>query len=118
MTFDLNAVAAEALGEPFTFTWGDGDEQREFSIGRDVDIRWLTSLQGGNLRTALIRLLGADQFAEFDATSKPFGAEHFSALVKAYNEHLGGGPGKSRPSSKRSKSTAPRSRQISSSSTR
>ena len=117
MTFDLNAVASEALGDPFVFTWGDGDELQEFTIGRDVDIRWLMSLQEGQLRTSLVRLLGEDQYRAFDEITKPFGAEQFSALISAYKAHLGGGPGKSKGSSTRSKSTAPKSRRITSSST-
>lgn len=85
MPFDLDAVAAEANGEPFEFTFG-GDT---YTLPPSVDLRVVGALTAGDVTDALRRLLGAEQWAKLDASDAVFTADQFKALFDAYLAHCG-----------------------------
>jgi hypothetical protein len=85
MAFDLDALARETEGEPFTFTFG-GDE---YELPAQPDVRAITAASAGRVEEMLERLLGADQWARLQASPALLTQEMFKGLLTAYGEHLG-----------------------------
>lgn len=106
--FDLDAVAREATGEPFTFIFGG----ELFSLPASPDVRFLDAL-GSERITDTVRLMFGEDWARVEASSTTLTAEVASALLNAYVSHLGTTQGKSSRSTGSSKSTAERSRRTS-----
>jgi hypothetical protein len=94
--FDLDAVEAEALGEPFPFTFGG----REYVLPhvQDMDRKVLLAADQGE-QAAMEELfrtgLGAD-FEEFDR--QPMKLRTLEALFRNWLEHCGLEPGELRAS--------------------
>lgn len=80
--FDLDAVIAEASGEPFTFTLGG----ETFTMASPEDCDWQVALQPGNGELFVAELLG-DQFERFCAHKVPSRA--LNALLDACQRHYG-----------------------------
>lgn len=96
--FDLDAVEAEASGEPFEFTFGG----RTYTLPhlKDIDRRVLDAADQGDIaamKEAFRTGLGSD-YAEFDA--KPMKLGSLDALFRAWTEHSGLTPGESRASTR------------------
>jgi hypothetical protein len=93
--FDLDAVAKEASGEPFTFTLGG--EQFELPVLTGLDrrefARFLGAIKGEDIDGALALLLGGQGWARFDAL--PITMEQVNKLLEAYLAHQGLTPGES-----------------------
>lgn len=90
---DLDALAAEGEGEPFTFSWA-GDT---YSMPTLAQLPWTVASEiVGDLPTPdkLALILGDEPFERFKA--KPCSAAKLRALLNAYLDHQGlGGPGES-----------------------
>lgn len=96
--FDLDAVEAEASGEPFEFTFGG----RTYTLPhlKDIDRRVLDAADQGDIaamKEAFRTGLG-DDFEEFDAQPMKLGT--LDALFRAWTEHSGLQPGESRASTR------------------
>lgn len=83
--FDLNAVIAEAAGEPFTFKLGD----ETYELPASPDMQLLAILAGGKLDEMLPALFGAAQYARFVESGAKLPAAAFDALLSKYMEHAG-----------------------------
>lgn len=94
MTFDLDAVANEATGTPFTFTFGG----EEYELAAEVDIVAAAALEGGRLYEGLRRMLGAAQLARMEASTAVLDQAKLAALLDAYKAHLGVSLGESKAS--------------------
>lgn len=100
--FNLDAVVAEATGEPFRFVFG-GDT---YEMSPQPDIITARLLQTGQLVAGFERLLGAEQWERLVAASEVLDMPRLVALFEAYADHLGIDLGESEASSSSSKSTA------------
>lgn len=97
--FDLDALEAEALGEPFTFQW----KGETYTMPVDMPLE-AGRMFGTDSIEAFRLALGADVW---DGMPEPPGVEMSKALVDAYLEHHGfKDSGKSSGSSDNSTSTA------------
>jgi hypothetical protein len=83
--FDLDAFERDAVAEPFTFRFGGV----VFSLPADPDMRAVGSMATGDVLAALERLLGPEQWSQFEAVPEQFGASRFAALMERYQAHLG-----------------------------
>jgi len=81
--FDLDAVARDADGEPFPFTFGG----ETWTLPANPDMRAVDELTKDPMG-GLSRLLG-DQWEAFEAVPQVFGTREFAALLDAYQSHLG-----------------------------
>ncbi|MDH4158650.1 MAG: hypothetical protein OEV62_00150 [Actinomycetota bacterium] len=81
--FDLDAVARDADGAAFEFTFGG----QGWELPANPDMRAVDELTRDPM-AGLSRLLG-DQWADFEALPQVFGAREFAALLEAYQSHLG-----------------------------
>jgi len=107
--FNLDA----ALGDPFRFTFCG----EEYSL--PPDITWAAGdlLSDGKIQEGIRELLGEDQWARLQEAPQPFGTRSFTAVLTAYNAHLGLDSGESEASSPSSADTVGQSRRTSSAST-
>ena len=110
MPFDLDAVAREAEGEPFSFTFGG----EEYELPPQPDILGAAAATGGRLDVLLRRLLGDDQWNRLLDSPATFTNEHLQALMDAYGAHLGIDMGNSQASPSFYKSTVAPSKRTSS----
>lgn len=85
MTFDLDAVANEAEGEPFEFTFGG----ESYTLAASVDVRAAAMLQVGRLDTAFRLMLGEEQWERMTASPAVFNGKKLDALLDAYGKHIG-----------------------------
>lgn len=89
--FDLDAVEAEAAGEPFEFTFGG----RTYALPhvKDVDRKILLAAEQGEKAAmdALLQLGLGDEYEEFNA--QPMKLRSVEALFLAWLEHCGLEPG-------------------------
>jgi hypothetical protein len=88
-TYDLDAVIAEQDAPPFPFRFGGED----FHLPGSMDLRVVRLFSAGDPLAALEALLGAEQFARFDAVDRVFDDRAFKALLDQYGAHLGVGRG-------------------------
>lgn len=100
--FNLDAVATEAAGEPFQFTFGGNT----YTLPVEPDLVTARLLQKGQVADALGRLLGPEQWDSLVESDEVFTLSHLEALFGAYGEHLGIDMGESPASSSSSKGTA------------
>jgi hypothetical protein len=110
MPFDLDAVAREAEGEPFPFTFGE----EEYVLPPQPDLLAVAAASGGRLDQLLRRLLGEEQWNHMLESPATFTAAHLEALMNAYGEHLGIDMGNSEASPSFYKSTVAPSKRTSS----
>lgn len=108
MTFNLDAVEVEASGKPFVFTFGG----EKYTIDAPPDVQGAAMLERGEVSAAMERLLGEEQWARIIASDEVLDGNRFAALFEAMGDHFGVDAGKSSGSSRSSKNTAGRSRQI------
>lgn len=105
MAFDLDALIAEAEGEPFAFVFGGV----EFTWAGSIDYRVTDLLGEGKLFEALERLNG-DQHEKFTATWEAHPGVLSSKVVYGlfgeHAKHAGSSLGESSASAVSSKSTA------------
>jgi hypothetical protein len=101
--YDLDAVEAEAVEEPFVFRLGG----EVFTMAAPEDADWQVtdemSETNAGLRTFVRDLLGDDdyeRFAKHRLTNK-----QITGLLDACNQHYGTTPGKTRASGRSSRST-------------
>ena len=87
--FNLDAVEAEATGQPFEFDWHD--ESYSLPSAGDADWRALAALDSGKLEAGLRGLMGDDQYDRF--ASRPLATKKLGKLVEAYLEYQGVKPG-------------------------
>jgi hypothetical protein len=99
--FDLDAVAAEADGEPFVFTFGG----EEYVLAPKVDIRVGIALAEEDWIGALRRMLG-DQWDRLVASPAALTGPLAGTLIRAYLDHSGQSAGESSASSRSSGNTA------------
>lgn len=92
--FDLDAVASEAKGDPFTFRWAG--EEWTLPPVKSVDWRDARALERGEIEAAFPKLMGAEQFNRF-ATHR-LDIDGLGKLVAAYMKHQGLTPGESEAS--------------------
>lgn len=111
--FDLDALAAEARGEPFRFRFGGDD----YEMPPNVDIRAALAANEGRILDAFSILLGAEQWQRMLDSESTLDSDLFDKLMQAYYAHIGTSVGESRASSSSSKSTAGPSRRTSKRST-
>ena len=101
MSFDLDALAAEAGGEPFRFTFGG----EEYELPPRIDFRVGVALAEGDSVGAVRYMLGEHWQRILDSEQTLDG--HLAGeLLKAYMEHSRTNVGESEASSRSSKSTA------------
>lgn len=96
--FDLDAVEAEAAGEPFSFVFGG----RTYTLPHlhDIDRKLLNTADQGDIaamREAFKTGLG-DDYEEFEA--QPMKLRSLEALFRAWTEHSGLQPGESQASTR------------------
>lgn len=96
--FDLDAVEAEAAGEPFEFVFAG----RTWTLPHlhDIDRKLLNAADQGDIaamREAFRTGLG-DDYTEFDA--QPMKLRSLDALFRAWTEHSGLNPGESQASTR------------------
>lgn len=109
MPFDLDAVAREAEGEPFEFTFGGED----YELPPQPDLLAVAAAAGGRIDQMLRRLLGEDQWNHMVESPATFNATHLEALMDAYGQHLGIDMGNSEASPSFYKSTVAPSKRTS-----
>lgn len=110
--FDLDALAAEADGEPFTFIFGG----ETYELPPRIDFRVGVALREGDEYEAIRRMLG-DQWDRVLASDAVFTGALAGQLLRAYLDHSKADAGESVASSRSSKSTAGRSKRTSKGST-
>lgn len=96
---DLQASRAarlEALGEPVVLKWDDGIE---FTLPVEMPAEFALCGQEGNMRAAIVALLGDDQAAEMFALRPSM--DDINALVEMAGEVYGVTPGESGASARR-----------------
>lgn len=106
--FDLDAhvdaMAKEAVGEPFSFRLGG--ERFTMAAPEDSDWRLAVGLDdenAGSLKPFLEELLGEDQFERFMEHRLP--AKALGELIRRCQAHYGTTPGESKASKRSSRST-------------
>lgn len=104
--FDLDALIAEAEGEPFLFTFGG----EKYELPPRVDMLALIALDEGRLGDGLRLLFGEDQWQQIEDSDAVFNDQAMEALLQRYFAHLGVELGKSGASSRSSGSTGGRSK--------
>lgn len=85
MTLNLDAIANEVKGTPFTFTF-DGEL---YTLPPSVDFVAAAALASGDYYGGLHRLLGEKQWSRLVASPQVFSQAQFNALLTAYRDHLG-----------------------------
>lgn len=85
--FDLDAVLAD--GEPFSFTFGG----QEYTLPADPPLTVPPLLRAGLDAEAVELLLGAEQWERLSAADPALGMKGATALLVAYQAHLGLAPG-------------------------
>jgi hypothetical protein len=110
--FDLDALAAEEVAEPFRFTFGG--QAFEAAV---FDPRALGPFGVGDIDAGLRYMLGREQAARLAAVEQPLGMGQLQALVAAWTAHFGMDAGKAPASSRSSKSTVRPSKRTSNAST-
>lgn len=83
--FDLDALAAEATGEPFRFRFGGED----YELPPTIDIRAVAHAQEGRLSSALRLMMTGDQWDRLERSTGRFDLPALRALFKAYGDHSG-----------------------------
>jgi hypothetical protein len=113
--FDLDAVAAEGQDEPFRFRFGG-----EVYEMPPLDLRQAAKLDdtGGSAVDMFRLLLGDEQWQRMEAAEARLTQPMFLELLDRYTKHTGIDLGESPASSRSSRSTAGRSKRISSGTTR
>lgn len=96
--FDLDAAAAEALGETFVFTW----RSSSYEMPNDVPLDVIRHLEQDRVVDAISAAVGDEVW---DAMSPPPGMRAARILMDAWMSHLGLGSGKSSGSTDNSEST-------------
>lgn len=118
MAFDLDKLVAEQPAakrkKRFEFTF----EGNTYTMPNEIDMLGLRAATKGDLATAFKRALGAEQYAEIEASTSVLQQSSILELMGAYYEHVGGlNAGESSASSSSSKSTARPSKRTSRAST-
>ena len=83
--FDLDALAAEAKGEPFRFKFGG----EEYELPPSVNIIAIAYAQEGKLGAALRALMTPEQWARLERAEATFDVRALGALFEAYGKHSG-----------------------------
>lgn len=113
--FDLDALAREADGEPFVFTFGGDD----YELPAQPDIRVAAVAANGQPLELLEQMLGAEQWGRLMESPAVFTPSLLSALLDAYAKHLGlGDVGESEASPSFYRSTVAPSKRTSNGTTR
>jgi hypothetical protein len=106
--FDLDALAAEADGEPFRFVFGG----ETYELPAEPDFRVGVALGRGDSVEAM-RLMFGEHWDRVLASKTRLTGSMAGKLLKAYMAHTGNNVGESKASSSSSKSTAGRSKRTS-----
>ena len=96
--FDLDAAAAEALGEPFRFTWRGA----AYEMPNDMPIDVIRHLEAEDHIETIRAAVGVEAW---DSMPVPPGMRAAALLIDAWMGHLGIGRGKSSGSTDSSEST-------------
>ena len=101
--FDLDALEAEATGEPFTFRLGG--EMFQLAPPETADWQVVDAMAENNagLRAYVADLMSPEEYQRF--SSHKLSSKNLTALLAAANQHYGTSAGKSRPSARSSRST-------------
>lgn len=102
MPYVVEAVAREALEQPWEFTF-DGES---YLLPNDFDMRAAACLAGGDLERGLQILLGAEQWERLCRSPLIFGVKQLKDLLNAYTTDIGVELGEWQASSVSSPNTA------------
>jgi hypothetical protein len=102
MVYKVEAVAREALEQPWEFEFDD----EIYRLPNDFDMRAAACLAGGDLEMGLRILLGAEQWKRLCASQLVFGVKELRGLLAAYTEEIGAELGEWQASSVSSPNTA------------
>lgn len=89
--FDLDAVANEAEGIPFEFTFGG----EKYQLPPRVDFFAAAAFAEGDRKLGMHRLLGDEQWDRMCASAAVFDDSKLMALLDAYRAHIGASVGES-----------------------
>lgn len=89
--FNLDAVANEADGIPFDFTFSG----EKFQLPPQPDVIAASLFAQGNFHAGLMRMLGPDQWERMLAADEVMTREKLGALLNAYRAHAGADMGES-----------------------
>lgn len=82
---DVDALMAEASGEPFQFKFG-GDV---YTLPFSPDMRAIAAMSAGRLDDALRMMLGADQWERLQQVDAVFDTRALQAIMDGYASHVG-----------------------------
>lgn len=99
--FDLDAIEAEANGEPFTFVLQG--EVFTMLAPEDADWQVMTDTDRPDWTRAFMQELLADDYERFAKHTVPI--RKLNALIEACTQHYGVTPGESKASARSSRST-------------
>lgn len=83
--FDLDAIGAEARGEPFRFRFGG----EEYELPPSIDMLAVPAMVSGDILGGFRRLFTADQWERLKASPATMDLPRVLELVRRYADHSG-----------------------------